>query len=442
MLLVALAFVLVPLLRARAQPDAIDAPPLSDAVSNVAVFRSQKREIEEEFSRGVIGAEERDSALNELSQRLVDEVPGGVVTEGGPAKSRPDRPWLLMGLLGALIPVAAFMIYVTLGSPQALREGGPAAMSPHAAGGAPDADAPMSDKQIVAMVDTLAQKMQQNPDDPKGWVLLARSQAALGRYAEAATAYERAAKLLPADAQLLADYADVMVMSQDGRFEGKPMALIEKALKLDPNNAKALALAGTAELRLGNREASLKHWRKLKTLVAKDSDDERQVDAIILEVQTGKTPVAPVASNAAEAPAPLPPRQAESAKPATPAASAAAAGATVSGQVLLAPEIAAKLSPTDTLFIFARAKEGPRMPLAALRIPAPKTGDFPKSFELTDAMAMSPGLNISAFPEVVIEARISRSGNAQLQSGDLSGVSEAIKPGARAVKVTISKVAP
>jgi cytochrome c-type biogenesis protein CcmH len=121
---------------------------------------------------------------------------------------------------------------------------------------------------------------------------------------------------------------------------------------------------------------------------------------------------------------------------------AATAGASVSGQVFLTPEMAAKLAPTDTLFVFARAKEGPRMPLAILRIAAPKAGDFPKSFELTDAMAMAPGMSLSSFPEIVIEARISRSGSAPLQPGDLSGVSEAIKPGARAIKVTISRVAP
>ena len=82
------------------------------------------------------------------------------------------------------------------------------------------------------------------------------------------------------------------------------------------------------------------------------------------------------------------------------------------------------------------------MPLAVLRIPSPKAADFPKSFELTDAMAMAPGLNLSSFPEVVVEARISRSGNAQLQPGDLSGASEPVKPGARALNVTISRVAP
>jgi cytochrome c-type biogenesis protein CcmH len=132
----------------------------------------------------------------------------------------------------------------------------------------------------------------------------------------------------------------------------------------------------------------------------------------------------------------------KAAAPATPVVAAASTGATLSGQVLLTAEMAAKLTPTDTLFIFARAKEGPRMPLAVLRIAGPKTSDFPKSFELTDAMAMAPGMSLSSFPEIVIEARISRSGNAPLQPGDLSGVSEAVKPGARAVKVTISRVAP
>ncbi len=460
MLLAALCFVLVPLARAPSSSGPVGTARLSDALSNVTVFRSQKREIEEDFARGAISGAERDAALNELSQRLVDEVPGEGAAARGPAQLALNRPWLLMGTLGVVIPAAAFMFYAVLGSPQAMREGGPVAatgpadMASHPGGtAAQGGEAPMSDKQIVAMVDTLAQKMAQNPDDPKGWILLARSQAALGRYPESVAAYERAAKLLPADAQLFADYADVVVMSQQGRFEGKPMALIQKSLKLDGNNLKALALAGTAELRLGNREASLKYWEKLKTLVAKDSDDSRQVDAIIAEVKTGKPPAGTGAAANPEQDA-IPVRPATSAPPAAPAiaasaptaasapAAAAKPGLSVTGQVILAADMIAKLTPTDTLYIFARAKEGPRMPLAALRVAAPKAGDFPKPFELTDAMAMSPGLNLSSFPEVVIEARISRSGNAQLQPGDLTGVSDPVKPGARAVKVNITRVVP
>ena len=117
-------------------------------------------------------------------------------------------------------------------------------------------------------------------------------------------------------------------------------------------------------------------------------------------------------------------------------------GAKVTGKVVIAPELAAKLAPSDILFVFARAKEGPRLPLAVMRVPVPKANAFPVSFELTDAMAMAPGVSLSAFTEVVIEARISKSGNAQLQPGDLSGLSDVIKPGASGVNVTIGKVAP
>ena len=457
MLLVALAFVLVPLLPFRKRAEATtESAKLSNAASNVAVFRSAKREIEAEFSRGVISAEERDSALNELSQRLVDEVPEDDAAPAAlvPAESH-RAPWWLIGVLGMLVPVAAASIYATLGSPQALNGVATAAgaKSPHAPGGPAGgaeggAASPISDTQILAMVDTLAEKMRQNPDDPKGWVLLARSQGALGRYPEAMAAYERAAKLLPMDAQLLADYADVMVMSLGGRFDGKPVELIRRALVLDPSNMKALALLGTAEMRFGNREGALKQWEKLKSLLAKDSDDFRQVESIIGEIQSGKSleaRAAPVASPPPAAPAqnvsPVPPAVA---KPTAVPANAASSGAglAVSGQILLAPEISAKLATTDTLFIYARAKDGPRMPLAILRIPAPKAGEFPKAFELTDAMSMAPGMALSSVPEVVIEARISKSGNAQLQPGDLSGVSEPVKPGARAIKVTISRVAP
>ena len=449
MLLVALSFVLVPLVRTRntGRGD------FSASVSNVAVFRSQKREIDDDFARGAITTEERDFALNELSRRLVDEVPDAVPVVSTQTAA---RPWWLVALFAVLFPVAAALLYMSTGSLKALEPSATIAQASSATAATPGAeagDAPqMSDKQILAMVDKLAEKMVQNPGDPKGWILLARSQNALGRHAEAAAAYARATALLPKDAQLFADYADATVMVQQGRFEGKPQALIKTALKLDPNNLKALALAGTAELRLGNRAGSLVYWNKLKGLVVKGSDDEKQVQAIIAEVESGRVPLAPVASpvaNAAPPPtAPLAtPVPASVSNPPPPTATATTAttattGASVTGKVMLAPDVASKLAAGDTLFVFARAKEGPRMPLAVMRIPAPKAGEFPVAFNLTDAMAMAPGMNLSSFPQVVIEARISKSGNAQLQPGDISGISDAVKTSARDVMVTLSKVAP
>ena len=430
MLFVALAFVVVPLLRERPS-----AEPVSDMASNVAIYKSQRRELDDELARGAISEAEHGAAVGELSARVVDEVP-----EQGSADllEQTKPPWRIITLLAVAIPIAAVLLYGTLGVPRAIEM----ARVPPATSGAPDPHAganpgqepPMSDKQILAMVDSLAQKMQQNPDDPRGWILLARSQNALGRYIEASAAFERAAALLPKDAQLLADFADTVVMTQQGRFEGKPYKLIKQALQIEPNNMKALALAGTAEMRMGNRAASLKHWEKLQTLVPKDSADYREVEAIIAEVKTTKADVP-----AATVPPPSAPVVATS-KPAV--ESPAKSAVKVTGKVVIAANVAAKLAPGDTLFVFARAKEGPRIPLAVMRIPAPKADAFPVAFELTDAMAMAPGMSLSSFSEVVIEARISKSGNAQLQSGDLSGVTDAVKPGASGITVTIGKVAP
>ncbi|MBL8519732.1 MAG: c-type cytochrome biogenesis protein CcmI [Betaproteobacteria bacterium] len=437
---VAMAFVLVPLLR-RGAP----AASAWDA-ANVAVFRSQKREIEDEFARGQIDQAERDAALAELTGRVAEEVPAQ--STQGPA-SRDDRAWPVIAVLAAVLPVAAAGLYLSLGSlraltldPMAPMSQAPVEADAHPGDGA-DPGTNIPDAKIVEMVDTLAKRMEQNPSDPKGWMLLARSQAALGRLPDALKAYEKAVSLKGDDAQLLADYADVAAMAQQGRFDGKPQALIARALKVDPNHLKTLVLAATAELKSGNSKASLAYWEKLRTLVPKESDDYRQVEAIIADVKAGKSTF--LTANAAPAPAaPVPPPVAQRPDAPAPAkATAAASGnARVTGAIRLAPELAARLAPGDTLFVFARAKEGPRMPLAVLRLPAPKPGEFPKAFELTDGMAMAPGMSLSSFPEVIVEARISKTGNAQLSPGDLTGQSAPIKSTASGVSITIDKVAP
>jgi cytochrome c-type biogenesis protein CcmH len=439
MLIGALAFVLVPLLRSRSARTDGFAKNLTDNASNVAIFRAQKAEIEQDFAGALISAAERDQALQELSVRVASEVKGDaasiyVVPATSNVISR--GVWIFATIAVIGIPLSAVLLYATLGSPQlvtgvAAVARAPANASTNASATPPDAanvSPEVSDKQILAMVDSLAEKMQQNPGDPKGWILLARSQNALGRFAEAAKSYERAVALLPNDAQILADYADASAMTQDGRFDGKPLTLIKQALQADPNNMKALALAGTAEMRLGNKAQSLKHWEKLKTLVAKDSDDAREVDSIIAEVK-GASDGKPGLPAAQAAPPPT------SAPPAV-----ASAGKTTSGSVTISPELAAKIAPGDTLFVFARAVNGPKMPLAIVRVPAPKTWPFP--FSLDDSMAMAPGMNLSAFPEVTIEARISKSGGAQPQPGDLVGQSAPLKPGASNIGVAISRALP
>ncbi|MFN8987274.1 MAG: c-type cytochrome biogenesis protein CcmI [Burkholderiales bacterium] len=439
MLLVALGFVCWPLLRRSSTTNS----PSTEA-SNLEAFRVQRREVENDFARGLISAAEREAVIDELSGRLAAEMDADAKLQqrrvvSGETASK--RPWILAVVLSVFIVGAAGFGYVMLGAHDARHFAAMAAQSPAASLG-PNADpnAPMSEKQVLALVENLAKKMEANPEDPKGWILLARSQNALGQWGAAAKAFERAVALTPDDAQLLADYADVQVMVQEGNFAGKPMELTQRALKVDPKNMKALALAGTAEMRAGNKVQSLKYWERLLAVVPKDSEDAAQVASIIKEIKTGQPASAPPAAPSAQATAP--------AAPAAPAAatkqSEQPAGKVVSGEVSVAPALANKIAKGDTLFVFARAADGPntrpKMPLAILRVPVPS--QWPFRFELSDAMAMAPGMNLSSFAEVVIEARISKAGMAALQPGDLQGVTPSIRPPANALKVLIDKVAP
>jgi cytochrome c-type biogenesis protein CcmH len=438
MVLGALAFVLVPLLKKPTKR--LDR--LTVEAANLEAFRVQRRELDADFQRGLITAEERDRVLEELSARLSFELaPEQLgsktkpdVARGALGENVPKRSWILGVALSTFILGGTATGYSFWGAHEArdLANAGNA----QAASVNVDPNAPLSDKQVLALVENLAKKMEENPSDPKGWILLARSQNALGQWGAAASAFERAVTLLPNDAQLLADYADVQAMVQEGNFTGKPMALIQRALKADPDNLKALALAGTAEMRANNKTQSLKHWEKLKALLPKDSDDFTQVSAIITEIKTGK-PAFPQDAPAATSPASVPkaPQTA-----AAPPSAAMASGRSVSGEVTVDPAVASKIAKGDTLFVFARAVNGPRMPLAILRAPVP--GSWPFRFSLDDSMAMAPGMNLSAFAEVVIEARISKAGMAALQPGDLQGVTPSIRPPANALKVLIDKVAP
>jgi cytochrome c-type biogenesis protein CcmH len=289
----------------------------------------------------------------------------------------------------------------------------------------------VSDAQIAAMVEKLAQRLKARPDDADGWVLLARSYQALGRYTEAADAYARAETLIPDDASLLANYADMLAMTQGRKLAGKPAALVQRALALDPNHKKALALAATAAMELRDLDGALSYWRRLLEQVPPSSDDAKQVQAIIAEVESDKRAGKGIPATSSEAP-----RRAERAAAAAPANAAAG---TLAGRVEISPTLAAKVALTDTVFIFARAVDGPRVPLAVLRIPAK---ELPKEFVLDDSMGMAPGAKLSTTPAVIVEARISKSGNAMPQAGDLTGKSAPVKPGMAGIKLTIDQVVP
>jgi cytochrome c-type biogenesis protein CcmH len=423
---VTLAVLLLPLLKRHHAGDGPD----PDAATT-AVYRDQKHALEAEYADGVITAQEREAAVAELSHRLGEEV--GHEPKPRPAAFKGKSVWVLAAILLVVIPSAAVVLYTRLGKPEAI-VAAPTESSAHE----------LSDRQVAGLVETLAQRLKTAPDDAEGWVLLARSYNALGRFPEAADAYAHATALIPGDAGLLADYADALAMAQGRKLAGKPAELAARALAIDPNHKKSLALAATAAMEARDFDGAVALWQRLRAQFPEGSDDAKQTTAIIAEVEGMKADnKAPRSSAAVAKPTAQPPRAA--AAPATPprvaaapaSAAAAAAGPSIAGRVDIAPQLAGKVALNDTVFIFARPVDGPRMPLAALRVAAKQ---LPMDFRLDDSMGMGGGPKLSGVPSVIVEARISKSGNAMPQAGDLSGKSAPVKPGTSGVNVTIDQV--
>ena len=265
-------------------------------------------------------------------------------------------------------------------------------------------------------MDGLARRLSTNPADPDGWLMLARSYTVLGRYADAATAYSRALALRPGDAQLLADYADTLAITQGKRLAGEPATLIQRALKADPGNLKALALAGSEAYERRDYRAAGDYWERLLLRVPPGTDLQRSVQANLDEaraLQAGGSP-AQITRQSAAAQAP--------------------AGGRVAGTVRLGPALAARASAQDTVFVFARALNGPRMPLAILRR---RVAELPFEFVLDDSLAMDARLKLSGMRDVAVGARISRSGNALPQPGDLQGLVQPVAVGASGIDIVI-----
>lgn len=238
----------------------------------------------------------------------------------------------------------------------------------------------------------LKARTEADPEDGDAWLALAQSYRSQRDFTAASAAYAKAQSLLPPDADLLADYADAMAAAQDRRLDGEPIALVEQALQIDSDHPKALWLAATAALQRGDNAQAKTHWRHLQRLLPIDSPDRRIIDRNLAALDGQSMDPAPA--------------QADSAAPAM-----------VRGRVDISPELRARVSDEDTVFIFARAADGPPMPLAVLR---KQVRDLPFEFSLDDSLAMQPQLKLSGFEQVMLGARVSRSGTVTQQPGQPS----------------------
>ncbi|MFO1318922.1 MAG: c-type cytochrome biogenesis protein CcmI [Burkholderiales bacterium] len=361
---------------------------------NVSLSREQLAELDADLARGLLSQDRYAEARRDIELRLAEDLQG---TDRQRETGRPGRLWLLIVGLG--VPALAAGLYLKLGTPAALDPAKRLGMTEQQA----------SERQkMLDLTARLAARMQEKPDDPQGWVMLARAYRALEKIPESAKAYARAAELNPRDAGVQADYAETLVIVQRGRFDGEPLRLARRALELDPKSEKALALLGTAAFDARDFKSAIAYWERLLALAPPGTDYARAVEGGIAQARQ------------------------ELSRPAAPPAK-------VAGRVTLSAALAKEAAPGDSVFVFARAAKGPPMPLAVLR---KQVKDLPFDFALDESMAMAPGLSLGAFDSVVVGARISKRGNPMPAAGDLEGLSAPVKPGTTGIAITIDRKLP
>ena len=381
-----LVLVLVLLLRPFIFPPKVEAT--SRRQMNAAIYREELEKLEAERVAGVINSVDYEIAHAEMRQRLFQDT-----NEEDDRSVMGSSKVTVIGLCIFVVLLSAGF-YWSLGDATRIAEQG--------------AQQPMTQESVEKMVAEFAVKMEKDPSNLEGWVMLARSYRILGRNEDAAKAYERAGNFIDSDPQLLADYADVLAANANGNFTGKPLKLINQALKLDPNNLMALWLSGTASYTTGNYKAAVQVWEKVAQQLPPETEESRSIQASIADARAkgglpSKTVVAPKG---------------------------------ISGKIEISADLKSKVKPSDILMVIAR-KPGERMPVAVLKT---SVAEFPISFSLTDALAMNPSAPLSQLSDASIEVRISKTGMAKPEAGDLISSPQTVKVGASNVRLVIDRV--
>ncbi len=406
LIVLALLFVVLPLWRRSASSNTV----LRNA-ANLEIFRDQIAEMDADLHNGLLTQELYDQGKRELQARLLEEVEDEV------AATVSRNPLKVLAIcLAIALPIASGLLYWKIGNPDSL--------SPQAAMATMSGNGNSGTPQSIA---ALEEKVKKNPNDGESLLLLARAYGEAERFADSANTYGKLTQSVTDEAWIWADYADVLAMAQGQSLAGPPTKLIDKALALDPNYPKALALAGSAAMERGDYSSAIRHWEHLLKGLPSGSEDAKMIEnglqqahEFLAQSKGGKgvrmvqpEPVAEASQNVTQG------------------------KERISGTVSLSSALKDNANPNDTVFVLARAAQGPKMPLAILR---KQVKDLPLQFSLDDSMAMAPQMKLSNFADVVVVARISKSGSAMPQSGDMEGFSTPIKPGSGGLKISIDNM--
>ena len=347
------------------------------------VYADQLAQLERDLDAQALNAGDRAQAIEDLQRQLLEDA-------AQPADdASPAKPWMAWGValgLSLALPAVALLLYQQVGDPRAAAALAAGPASSHERAG----------QDLEQVVGRLAARLQAQPGDLEGWIVLARSYEVLQRYDDAVLAYRKAMDLAPGQAQLLADYADALGSARKGDLSGPAQEAIDAALAIEPQHPKALALAGMAAYQRGDAAQARARWEAVRGLLPPDSEALRGIEANLARLD------------------------------APPASSRPSAVARIGGTVSIAPELRDRVAPQATVFVLARAPSEGRMPVAVLRLSAK---DLPARFVLDDSLAMTPERPMSHYSPLTVEVRVSPTGQATPQPGDLRGAAREVALG-------------
>jgi cytochrome c-type biogenesis protein CcmH len=373
---------------------------------NIAIARQRLVELKAQLVSGALTDIQYQEQYSELEAALNDDLD----LSKKDIQDNKSGKWMIFPIfLG--VPVLAASLYMALGNFDAIEKVNTGQAVVQQNSKVPD---------VNAMVAGLAERLKQQPDDPEGWLMLGRSYKYMQQYDKAAEAFAQAHRLMGDQTDLLLQYADSLAMAQKGSLKGKATELVLKAVKQSPDNQTALWLAGMAKAEVGDYAQALQYWQKLQKMFPPESKSYQEVTNLITQIQdqqpglqAEKTALTDDENRKIEKPAEL------------------------QVKVNLSQQLKDKVSPEDTVFIYAQAMNGPKMPLAIVK---EQVKNLPLTVALSDQQAMTPMMKLSSFEQVKIIARVSKSGSAIPQPGDLIGsISPVSSTETKLVEIEISR---
>lgn len=367
---------------------------------NVSIARDRLKEIQQQRDDAEISEEIYQQLRDELEATLAIDLDVNRDAESTKVSGKAVRNRFMPALMVVTVPLLAVIIYAQIGSFDA-------AIGNLSGNASIPAGENRVEMTIAEAVAKLEQRQQEQPDNAEGWFMLARTYMRLEQYQRSADAYEKLIALVGEnEIQIMLGYADALAMSEGGRLTGTALPIVEKVKTIDPHNPTVLWMVGTAASQQGNFKQALTYWYELRPLLAEEPEALLQLNQLIrgVEKQLGDDLVAELKASL--------PQQTE--QTATPAETGPIAEITVT--VDLDPQFRYRVSPDDALFIYARAIDGPPMPLAAVKL---TVAELPALVTLNDSMAMMPAMRLSNFATVKVSAVISKSGQPGIESGDL-----------------------